>query len=217
MAEAAPASYADLLELVVGRVRSESAQPFLLGVAGPPATGKSTLAGRLAGDLAQSHGLVARSCPMDGFHLPNAALDALGLRAVKGRIDTFDAEALLVAMQRLVAGESFWWPEYSRIRHEPEAEGVRITGREDVCVVEGNYVLAGAPIWRDVARLFALRVFIDVPDEVLCDRLLARHRAGGSEPDEARAKIARTDLPNARSVRAGKSAADVVIDDARCL
>ena len=217
MAEAAPASYADLLGLVVGRVRSDTTRPFLLGVAGPPATGKSTLAGRLADDLAQSHGLVATPCPMDGFHLPNARLDALGLGAMKGRIDTFDAEALLAAMQRLVAGEAFWWPAYSRTCHEPEAEGVRITGREDVCVVEGNYVLADAPVWRDVARLFALRVFIDAPDEVLCARLLARHRAGGSEPDEARAKIARTDLPNARSIRAGKSAAGVVIDDARCL
>ena len=217
MAEAAPASYADLLDLVVGRVRSEAAHPFLLGVAGPPASGKSTLAGRIAGDLAQSHGLVARSCPMDGFHLPNAALDALGLRAAKGRIDTFDAEALLAAMRRLMAGEAFWWPAYSRIRHEPAAEGVRITGREDVCVVEGNYVLSGAPVWRDVARLFALGVFIDAPDEVLCERLLARHRAGGTDPDEARAKIARTDLPNARSIRAAKSAAGVVIDDARCL
>ena len=48
-------------------------------------------------------------------------------------------------------------------------------------------------------------------------RLLARHRAGGRSPDEARAKIVRTDLHNARTIRAGKFAAGVVIDDARCL
>ena len=34
---------------------------------------------------------------------------------------------------------------------------------------------------------------------------------------DERAKIARTDLPNARMVRAGRSAAEIVIDDARCL
>ena len=217
MAEAAPASYADLLGLVLGRARSATVRPFLLGVAGPPAAGKSTLARRLAEDLSRAHGLVARFCPMDGFHLPNARLDELGLCAVKGRIDTFDAEALLAAMQRLTANESFWWPAYSRTRHEPVAEGVRITGQEDVCVVEGNYLLCDAPVWRDVACLFALRVFIDAPDEVLSQRLLARHRAGGSEREEARAKIARTDLPNARRVRARRSAAGIVIDDARCL
>ena len=154
---------------------------------------------------------------MDGFHLPNARLDALGLRAVKGRIDTFDAEALLAAMQRLTAKEAFWWPAYPRTRHQPVVEGVRITGQEDVCVIEGNYLLSDAPVWRDVARLFGLRVFIDAPNEVLRVRLLARHRAGGRDPDEARAKIARTDLPNARRIRTGKSAAGVVIDDAHCL
>ena len=217
MAEAAPASYADLLDHVLARARTATAHPFLLGVAGPPATGKSTVAQRLADDLSQAHGLAARYCPMDGFHLPNARLDALGLCAEKGRIDTFDAEALLAAMQRLTAKEAFWWPAYPRTRHEPVIEGVRITGQEDVCVIEGNYLLCDAPVWRDAARLFGLRVFIDAPDEVLRVRLLARHRAGGRDPDEARAKIARTDLPNARRIRAGKSAAEVVIDDARCL
>ena len=51
----------------------------------------------------------------------------------------------------------------------------------------------------------------------LLDHVLARHRAGGRDPGEARAKIARTDLPNAQRIRAAKSAAEVVIDDARCL
>ena len=217
MAEAAPTSYAELLDHVLSRARTATTHPFLLGVAGPPATGKSTLAQRLVDDLSGAHGLLARYCPMDGFHLPNARLDALGLRAVKGRIDTFDAGALLAAMRRLTARDAFWWPAYSRTRHEPVIEGVRITGREDICVIEGNYLLCDAPVWCDVARLFGLRVFIDAPDEVLRIRLLARHRAGGRDAEEARVKIARTDLPNARIVRTGKSAAQVVIDDARRL
>ena len=217
MTEAAPASYAELLDLVLARVRTATALPFLLGVAGPPASGKSTLARHLVDDLSLAHGLVARYCPMDGFHLPNARLDALGLSAAKGRIDTFDADALLAAMQRLTANEAFWWPAYSRSRHEPVVEGVRITGKEDICVVEGNYLLCDAPVWRDITRLFGLRVFIDAPDEVLRVRLLARHRAGGRDPDDARAKIDRTDLPNARRIRAVRSAAAVVIHDARCL
>ena len=217
MAEAAPTSYADLLDHVLARVRTATAHPYLLGVTGPPAAGKSTLAQRLVDDLSQAHGLAARYCPMDGFHRPDAQLDTLGLRGVKGRIDTFDAEAFLAAMQRLTAQDAFWWPAYSRTRHEPVVKGVRITGRDDVCVIEGNYLLCDAPVWRDVARLFGLRVFIDAPDEVLRARLLARHRAGGRDPGEARAKIARTDLPNAQRIRAAKSAAEVVIDDARCL
>ena len=217
MAEAAPASYAAVLDHVPARVATATAHPFLLGVAGPPAAGKSTLARRMVDDLSRMHGLVARYCPMDGFHLTNARLDALGLRAEKGRIDTFDAEAFLAAMRRLTRKEAFWWPAYSRTRHEPVVEGTRITGREDVCVIEGNYLFCDAPVWRGVARLFGLRVFIDAPDEDLYVRLLERHRAGGRDPDEARAKISRTDLPNARKIRTGKFTAEVVIENARCV
>ncbi len=217
MAEIALTSYAGLLEHVLAHVRATKARPLLLGIGGPPATGKSTLAQHLVDDLSKVHDLVARYCPMDGFHLPNARLDALGLRAVKGWIDTFDAEALLAAVRRLTMKEAFWWPAYSRTLHEPVAEGVRITGHEDVCVLEGNYLLSDAPVWRDLARLFSVRVFIDAPDEVLHARLLARHQAGGCDPNEARAKIVRTDLPNAERIRTGKSVAEFVINDARCL
>ena len=216
MADGVSPPYSDLLSEVAARARDSTGRPYLLGIAGPPAAGKSTLAQRLANDLSQGHGLVARHCPMDGFHLPNERLDALGLREAKGRIDTFDAPGLLAAMQRLSAKTAFWWPVYSRSRHDPVVHGLRITGDENVCVVEGNYLFSDAPVWRDIGHFFGFRVFVDAPDEVLRQRLLERHRSGGRNLDEAVAKIARTDLPNARRIRAGKRIAEVVIDDTGC-
>lgn len=203
----------ELLSEVAARARDSVGRPYLLGIAGPPAAGKSTLAQRLADDLSQGHGLVARHCPMDGFHLPNERLDALGLREAKGRIDTFDAPGLLAAMQRLSAKTAFWWPVYSRSRHDPVADGLRINGNEDVCIVEGNYLFCDAPVWRDIGDCFHFRMFVDAPDEVLRRRLLERHRSSGRNLDEAVAKIARIDLPNARKIRAGRHIAEVVIDD----
>ncbi len=217
MADGVSPPYSDLLNEVAARARESAGRPYLLGIAGPPAAGKSTLAQRLASDLSQGHGLVARHCPMDGFHLPNERLDALGLREAKGRIDTFDAPELLAAMQRLSAKTAFWWPVYSRFRHDPVADGIRITGNEDVCVVEGNYLFCDAPVWRDIGHFFVFRVFVDAPDKVLRRRLLERHRSGGRNLNEAVAKIAQTDLPNARRIRAGKRIAEVVIDDTGCL
>lgn len=52
----------------------------LLGVTGPPGAGKSTLAAELVSALGQRAALV----PMDGFHLSNAMLRALGRRGRKG-------------------------------------------------------------------------------------------------------------------------------------
>ncbi len=217
MADGVLPLYSDLLSEVAARTKDSAGRPYLLGIAGPPAAGKSTLAQRLAIDLSRVHGLVARHCPMDGFHLPNRRLDALGLREAKGRIDTFDALGLLAAMQRLSAKTAFWWPVYSRSRHDPVADGLRITGDEDVCIVEGNYLFCDAPVWRDIGYFFGFRVFVDAPDEVLRQRLLERHRSGGRNLDEAIAKIARTDLSNARGIRAGKRIAEVVINDTGCL
>ncbi len=217
MADGVTPTYPDLLSGVAARARDSEGRPYLLGIAGPPAAGKSTLAQRLVNDLSQGHGLVARHCPMDGFHLPNEHLGALGLREAKGRIDTFDAPGLLATMQRLSEKTAFCWPVYSRTRHDPVAEGLRITGDEDVCVVEGNYLFCDAPVWRDIRYFFRFRVFVDAPDEVLRQRLLERHRSSGRSLDEAVAKIARIDLPNARRIRAGKHIAEAVINDTGCL
>ncbi len=214
MADPGFASYDSLIQHVAQKVRAADRRPFLLGISGPPATGKSTLAQRLATDLTGDHGLNARFCPMDGFHLPNDRLDALGLLAVKGRIDTFDAEALLWGLKRAKSRAQFWWPDYSRDLHEPVAMGTRVTGDEDVCVIEGNYLLADAPVWRDIARLLDLRVFIDAPDGLLRARLSRRHHASGRSLKEAQNKITNADMPNAALIRAGRASAEIIIEDA---
>ena len=212
MADVTTASYSELVHRIIEMVRERSKNPCLIGISGPPATGKSTLAERLAKDLSTIHGLCAQFCPMDGFHLSNAELEARGLAPVKGRIDTYDVKALLAALARIKAKSTFWWPVYSRELHDPVAEGVRIFGGEDVFLIEGNYLFCDAPIWRDVAALLDLRIFIDAPDEVLRPRLFARHLASGRSIAEANAKIARTDLPNAAAIREGKRAAEIVLD-----
>ena len=52
----------------------------LLGLAGPPGAGKSTLAAALQAQ----HGVLAQVVPMDGFHLAQAELERLGLISLQG-------------------------------------------------------------------------------------------------------------------------------------
>lgn len=201
-------SYDALMEIIVDRVEGAAA-PFLIGIAGPPATGKSTLSERLVTDLNVA-GTKACFCPMDGFHLTNAQLDAQDLREAKGRIDTFDAEAFVAAVQRLTARDSFWWPVYSRQRHEPIPEGTSISGAEGVYVIEGNYVLSEAEPWRAAGDAFNLRIFVDAPDETLRQRLLNRHQKSGRAQSEALEKIDRTDMPNAQTIRNERQVEDIL-------
>lgn len=201
-------TYDELMLVVSAEVKSVGT-PFLIGIAGPPATGKSTLAERLVADLGAA-GTEACNCPMDGFHLTNAQLNECGLRDAKGRIETFDADAFVTAVQRLKDRTPFWWPVYSRQRHDPIPEGTSISGTEAAYVIEGNYVLAEAEPWRVACDAFDLRIFVDAPDEVLRQRLLKRHQKSGRSPSDAVLKIDRTDIPNAQIIRNGRLDEDIL-------
>ena len=206
--------YAGLLEATKKRLR-DAPKPLLVGIAGPPATGKSTLAERLASDLNDA-GFSTCVCPLDGFHMTNAQLGAAGLCDAKGSIDTFDGTAFARAVTRLKNGASFWWPQYSRRRHDPIPKGTRITGKHAVCIIEGNYILTDAEPWRSAADLFDLRVIMDASDAVLRSRLLRRHLRGGRSVKVAMTKIDRTDMPNAKKIRRGYGCADILFtEDAR--
>ena len=204
--------YASLLGVVEARLNTVQ-PPLIVAIAGPPATGKSTLAQRLTEDL-RAVGHFAAYCPMDGFHKTNTQLAAEGLRSVKGRIDTFDGTAFAKAVARLAKGDAFWWPRYSRHMHDPVPEGTRIEGGETVCIVEGNYILTSARPWSSAAAHFDLRIFLDAPDGLLRLRLTQRHRCGGKGKNETSEKIARTDMPNAAEVRKSASVADFLFQEA---
>lgn len=199
----------DVLQEEVALAIKRSSAPFLIAIAGPPATGKSTLAERLVTDLNIS-GIEASFCPMDGFHLTNAQLEASGLRDAKGRIDTFDGRAFVKAVQRLKERTAFWWPTYSRQRHEPIPEGTRIAGTEAAYLIEGNYVLADLEPWNTVAKIYDLRIFVDAPDAMLRQRLMKRHRNSGRSAQQALDKIDGTDMPNAQAIRNQRQNEDIL-------
>src|SRR6187431_947827 len=99
---------------------------LLLGISGGPGSGKSTLAARLASELAAA-GVVTVVVPMDGFHLPDAVLEARGLAAVKGAPATFDRvafEDLLVRLRDTTATVTV--PAYSREAHAVVSDAIDV-------------------------------------------------------------------------------------------
>ena len=89
-------------EAIVGRLAeiraSLPAHPrVILGIAGAPGAGKSTIAELLVTRL----GPTAVLLPMDGYHLPQAELVRLGRRQRMGAPDTFDVPAFVATLQAL--------------------------------------------------------------------------------------------------------------------
>src|SRR5690606_2781008 len=66
---------------------------FIVGIAGPPGAGKSTLARTLCDRIAAA-GVTVAVVPMDGFHLDDGLLEARGLLPRKGSPETFDVAGL---------------------------------------------------------------------------------------------------------------------------
>ena len=97
-------SLAELVALARSLVVPGTSSPILLGIVGPPGSGKSFLTESLAGALPEW------SClQMDGHHLSNEVLLDLGRRDRKGAPDTFDASGFATLLRQLrVRGVRPW-------------------------------------------------------------------------------------------------------------
>ncbi|WP_345425185.1 nucleoside/nucleotide kinase family protein [Pseudonocardia xishanensis] len=178
----------------------------ILGITGAPGAGKTTLARRI---VAAVPGAV--HVPMDGFHLADTALEALGLRDRKGAPETFDADGYLAMLRRIRAGEQVWAPMFERDLEQPLAGAIAVPPGTPLVVTEGNYLLVETEPWPAVAAELTEVWFCDPPAEVRRARLLARHVEFGKGEAQARAWVERVDEPNALLVEATRGRATLVV------
>lgn len=209
--------YAPTLDALVERVLGLQAgigagRPVLVGVTGEPGAGKSTLTASLVAGL-QQRGTRAVLVPMDGFHLANVALAALGRADRKGAIDTFDGAGYTALLTRLRGGgpDTVWAPTYDRSIEESVAGAIGVPSGTEVVVTEGNYLLVDDGPWSAVRRLLDEVWAVDVDPEVRLARLLARHVEFGKPPERAAAWVDAVDVPNAAFVRSTFARAHLVV------
>ncbi|HJC71126.1 MAG TPA: nucleoside/nucleotide kinase family protein [Candidatus Brachybacterium intestinipullorum] len=184
----------------------------LLGIAGAPGAGKSTLAARLVRQLGEQAVLV----PMDGFHLADAALERLGRLGRKGAPDTFDAGGYVSLLQRLRTARPqdapVWAPMFERDLEQPLAGAIEVGAEVPLVITEGNYLLLEDGPFAQVRAMLDACWFVEVPEELRLERLIARHERFGKSPQAAREWALGPDEANARLVAGTRDRADVVVD-----
>ncbi|MBE1546996.1 pantothenate kinase [Mycobacterium sp. OAS707] len=204
---------ADLLARDAIALASDSARA-VLGIAGSPGAGKSTLVEELLGRIRAIKGddWVAH-IPMDGFHLADAQLDRIGARARKGAPDTFDVAgyAHLLERVRREIDAPVYVPGFDRTLEQPLAAALVVLPSARLVVTEGNYLLLDDPQWARARRAMDAVWFVASEEATRVERLVARHIQFGKSPQQARAWVATTDQANSELVAATAGRADRVI------
>ena len=197
-------------ETLVARARELAGRGprAILGIAGAPGGGKSTLAAAIADALGESAVLV----PMDGFHLAQAEMVRQGTRDRMGAPYTFDTRGYVALLERLRAGsEVVYAPSFRREIEEPIAGAIAVPPEVPLVVTEGNYLLVGDGDWAGVRPLLDEAWYVEMDETTRLDWLVARHIEFGKTPDEARAWVMRSDQANAEIVAASRGRADLVV------
>ncbi|MDU0368034.1 nucleoside/nucleotide kinase family protein [Microbacterium sp. NPDC089180] len=195
----------DLVERA--RLLAASGERRVLGLAGTPGAGKSTVSDALLAALGSDAVLVG----MDGFHLANEELIRLGRRDRKGAPDTFDVDGYVALLDRIRAGHEVYAPRFDRDLEESIGSAVLVPADVPLVITEGNYLLHEGFGWDAVASRLDEVWFLDIEPTARRERLVARRLSHGHPHDDAVAWVRDVDEANALVVERGRHRADLVV------
>ena len=177
------------------RVENPRRMPFVVGIAGSVAAGKSTVARVLQELLSHPRrGFKVALVTTDGFLLPSDELEARGLMQRKGFPESYDAKLLMDFLSTLKnGGERASAPVYSHVKYDRVPGESVVVERPDILILEGLNILQGPPHEgrgadkRVVSDFIDLSIFMHAEEELLkswyVHRFLAFRRTVFSHPE----------------------------------
>ena len=169
-------------------------EPFVIGLAGSVAAGKSTVARVLEEILSHPRrGYKVSLVTTDGFIYPTEVLEARGLMQRKGFPESYDRRLFVDFLSAVKSGESrVAAPVYSHVKYDRVPDEFVWIEEPDLLIVEGLNILQPPPADRDPDRRFAsdfidLSVYVHAEETQLkswyVERFLGLRRTIFSNPD----------------------------------
>lgn len=183
--------------------------PYVIGIAGSVAVGKSTFARLLQTLLARwpSHPRVDL-VTTDGFLFPNRVLRARGLMERKGFPESYDLRRLVQFLADLKSGKrTVRAPVYSHLTYDIVRGGSTAVQRPDIVILEGLGVLHAGTAMADgpqvfVSDFFDFSIYIDAEEAHIrrwfVERFLTFRKTAFRDPSSYFRKFAQLSIPEAR-------------------
>jgi len=206
-------NYNELLSILVYNLdQSDLQRRYFIALAGPPASGKSTISEKLNEDL-NTKGFPTDILQMDGFHLDDGILNFTNLLSRKGSPETFDVMGLKSFLIRLANEPEVIVPIFDRALELSRSSAVTISNNKKIIIVEGNYLLLNSHPWSELNDYFNSRIMIHCEESVLEKRLIDRWKGFNLTQDQINHKVYENDLPNGVNVNQNSIEADYYLEN----
>jgi pantothenate kinase len=203
-------NYNELLTILSYNLDNTDKNRYFISLAGPPASGKSTISEKINNDL-NSKGYQSSILQMDGFHLDDQILKDQNLISKKGAPETFDVMGLISFLSRLQIEPEVIVPIFDRSLELSRSSATIINKETKVILVEGNYLLLKSKPWDNLQKFFDVSVMISCEEKVLEKRLLDRWKNFNLSKEDIYQKVYQNDLPNGLNVLNNSSASDYIL------
>ncbi|RSL40670.1 hypothetical protein CEP53_013218 [Fusarium sp. AF-6] len=188
----------------------------IIALAGPPGSGKSTIAAEVVQRLnARGDDRRAVVVPMDGFHYPRSVLDkfpnAKQAHERRGAEWTFDADGVISLFNDLhqstarlpSEAQDIYTPSFDHVAKDPVKDDIVIYQSACLVIIEGNWLLYDQEPWRRIRTLVDEAWFVNVDVEMARNRIASRHLKSGIEStwEAALRRADNNDIVNGEEIR----------------
>ena len=181
--------YYELLSILTYNLDQNNSQNrYFIALAGPPASGKSTISNKLNEDL-NAKGFPSEILQMDGFHFDDAILNSKNLLPRKGSPETFDVMGLKNFLIRLANEPEVVIPIFDRSLELSRSSAVTITENKKTIIVEGNYLLLNSHPWNTLVDYFDSSIMIHCEESILEMRLIERWKGFDLNQDQRTSQL----------------------------